>query len=428
MAHGTVLGPNRPGVVFSLLVSALCVTAAVAAISLGAVHGKDGAAFLRLMFMVASGGGFAAWFFSRLSRKKTGLAGEVAVDKEFVSVAGQPVVRRSAIRKAYVWPGRGEGAVVRIERGIRSPIDLAVKDLAEARALLRELSFDAAKTASEFSILAMSRKDYRRRFWTSVGSVVPFVGGIVAAGIARKAFGVPGPVVGAIVLVGMLAYLTMLLQGFKRTRAIIGADGIDLQWLWQRKFIPMKDIVRAEVVEGEAKGNAYPILVRLQMRNGDPIELMADLGRVSLFSNYNSFNRYVRMRAEIIAERINEVVEQRPPVAVWNTTALLREGRSIDEWVASLRNLRQRVQTFREGSALEQLWGVLEDANMGAEERAAAAVALSPDLDDRGRERIRVAARATGAPKLRVALEAAAHDDEQKLLGALDEVTETHAK
>lgn len=419
----TVLGPNRVGVALSLAISAICVTAATVAIALGAVHGKEGASFLNVMTMFTLGGGFGAYFFTRIAKRSARNTGELTVDDEWLYVAGAPLVRRAAVVRAYVIPGPS-GATVRLERRMRTPIDLAVADIAAGRALLKTIGLDAAQTASEFSILSITREAYRKRFFVSMGSFFPLIGAMVGAGFARKAYGLPNVAIAALMLIGFGLYFAMLLQIFKRTRVIVGADGIDLQWFWQRKFIPMKDIERAEVVETDARTNNFAILVRLHMRNGPPVDLISDFGRVSVFGSADGFNRFIRLRAETLAERINEVVEQRPPIAAWNTTALLREGRPIAEWVESLRTLRDRVQTFREGSALEQLWGILEDVNAAPEERAAAAVALSQSLDDEGRERVRVAARATGAPKLRIALEAAAHHDDEKLIDALDEVTQ----
>ena len=58
-------------------------------------------------------------------------------------------------------------------------------------------------------------------------------------------------------------------------------------------------------------------------------------------------------------------------------------------------------------------------------QRAAAAVALAPALDDAGRERLRVASAAVANPRLRVALVAAVEDDEEALLKAMANLEET---
>jgi hypothetical protein len=56
----------------------------------------------------------------------------------------------------------------------------------------------------------------------------------------------------------------------------------------------------------------------------------------------------------------------------------------------------------------ERLFRVVEDASLDPTSRAAAAVALGLELDDEGRARLRAAAEAMAAPKLRFAIEKAA--------------------
>ena len=58
----------------------------------------------------------------------------------------------------------------------------------------------------------------------------------------------------------------------------------------------------------------------------------------------------------------------------------------------------------------DHLWRVAEDAQQPATMRAAAAIALGPTLDPSGKTRLAEIAKATAAPKLRVALERAATD------------------
>jgi hypothetical protein len=58
----------------------------------------------------------------------------------------------------------------------------------------------------------------------------------------------------------------------------------------------------------------------------------------------------------------------------------------------------------------EQLWRVAEDPAQPAIKRAAAAVALAPTLAEEDKERLGELAKATAAPKLRVALQNIADD------------------
>ena len=65
---------------------------------------------------------------------------------------------------------------------------------------------------------------------------------------------------------------------------------------------------------------------------------------------------------------------------------------------------------------------MIESPSLDPSHRAAAAVALRDQLDDEGKRRLRVAADACASPKVRVALEAAAEDDDQKLSLALEQL------
>jgi hypothetical protein len=94
------------------------------------------------------------------------------------------------------------------------------------------------------------------------------------------------------------------------------------------------------------------------------------------------------------------------------------------EWLARLRAFgHEDAGGFRDPKIPpERLWRIVEDPSAPASARAGAAVALRAKLDDDGRTRIRVAADATAAPKLRVALESTAAEDDQAVRDALDEL------
>ena len=96
------------------------------------------------------------------------------------------------------------------------------------------------------------------------------------------------------------------------------------------------------------------------------------------------------------------------------------EARATKEWVASLRS-PERMETFRRGDLdVGQLWRVVENGDVEPAKRAAAAVALSTALDDEAKTRLRIAAKTTAEPKLRVALEAAADEDEPAMTRAIE--------
>src|SRR5262249_39917879 len=113
----TVLTGNRVGVAVSLALSALCVLAfSYVAARYGLPRGKDGGAFVRVMLYGVLGGGAGAWWFSRVSRKPTKRARELRVTDDGVHADGKRLLARDEIRSARVYPGRVEGAFVRLTR------------------------------------------------------------------------------------------------------------------------------------------------------------------------------------------------------------------------------------------------------------------------------------------------------------------------
>jgi hypothetical protein len=433
----TVLQANRVGVAISLAISFAFLAATVLTIAkFGAPHGKDGASFINVMMFGMIGGGIGAYYFGRLSRKPSDLAGELRATRNGVYVRGKRLVARREIGKAYLWPGSGNGALVRIERKglLAGPIDLKVKTVEEGRALLHALGLDATQSASEFSVAGVSRGHFRKRLYTCWAGTGTAFALLVLLGILKAKLGIPNAVAGGMGFTAGLLYIGSILQMVAPAKVVVGADGVYLKWLWQKRFVAIEDIERAEIVEGDPMFNGVALYVRLVRKSGEPVDLFVQ----SVRSNFGGmgFNKFVRMRAEILAERINEAVDGKSrgvkgssSALAWDGALLSRGERAIEEWVAALRGLRAKAETFREpGAVLDQLWGVLEDAQAAPEKRAAAAVALSPHLDDGGRERLRLAAQATVAPKLRIALEAAAEDDDDRLVRALDDVAAPHAR
>jgi hypothetical protein len=104
--------------------------------------------------------------------------------------------------------------------------------------------------------------------------------------------------------------------------------------------------------------------------------------------------------------------------------------RTVSEWVTSLRaigagaNADTRTAPFPR----ERLLRIVEDPTSPADDRAAAAVAVGASLGAEDRLRLRSVADAVVAPRLRVAIEAAAGDDDAELETALAQVVEEMTK
>jgi hypothetical protein len=89
-----------------------------------------------------------------------------------------------------------------------------------------------------------------------------------------------------------------------------------------------------------------------------------------------------------------------------------RGGRTDDAWLAALRGLGRGDGGYRAASvSRESLWEVTENPAATPDARIAAAVALRETLDGEGRARLAALAEATAAPRLRVALAAAARPE-----------------
>lgn len=433
------LDPHRLGVTLSIALTALVAVGLVALlITAGPPATKDGGAFFRLLFITICGGLGATWYFGRVRKHLSANAARLRVASDGIFLGGRKIAERSELRSAFVSPievGRVDDprAVVQLSRGpLALPVEIVVPSIEDGRRVTAALGLGAAQRASELPLGALSVESLRSRVrGTWVGALVLVAS--IAGSIATAKSGLIAPAV-MLAIAGASAHLTMIFRLFHTGKIVVGADGVVASWFSQRTVIPLRNIARAEALEGEAWATMLPMVVRVHLKDGRSVDLVARAGRVSALGN---FNRLARLHAETIAERINEAVAARADVAsptayAGEEGALERGSRSMDAWVTALRKLHDGAAGFRDhgaaGTVLERLLAIMEDATASPTRRAAAAVALAPHLDDGARDRIRIAARATATPKLRVALEAAAAAEDDKLVRALDEVAEEEAR
>jgi hypothetical protein len=128
---------------------------------------------------------------------------------------------------------------------------------------------------------------------------------------------------------------------------------------------------------------------------------------------------------DLIRERIREAMEShRLGDAAAETALLARQARSVSDWVQSLRAIGSGAHVDHRTApvAPERLFRIVEDPSLTASARAGAAVALGASLDASGKVRLKDAAGATAAPKLRIAIEAAASGDDAALIEALSAI------
>jgi hypothetical protein len=326
---------------------------------------------------------------------------------------GVVIARRGEVREGHAWEV-SDGAHVQLDTK-RGRVELRMRRIEDARAVLQEVGVDASKRAASFRILAPSRTNHRARLGAMIVSI-PL--SVALAIVLQRATGhvTPGPVF-------MAPYLLSVLLGVIPGRIRVGVDGVLLRWLGTSRFVPLADIEHAEVVVNE--GLRKSVWVRLHLRANEAIDVM-----VAMPSRYAEGRTNARAQAETIVERIEEArAVARGTAGRDAANVLAREGRSAEGWLQSLRAAFARTEAFRAGPplTLDQLWRVLEDAGARPWVRAAAAAALTSGAGDEDRKRIRVAAEATVAPKLRVALEAAAQGDDARLTDALEQIEKESA-
>jgi hypothetical protein len=211
-------------------------------------------------------------------------------------------------------------------------------------------------------------------------------------------------------------FLTLLIP----TRIVTGPDGLSVGWLAPGRFVPYSSVVSVSSGDDE---------VRAHRSDGGATVIRFKPPRWASKNDW-FFEWVFRDQKTALYDRLQEGLAQKPAATPADVETLLsRGGRATREWAAALRALGAGgLGGYRSASVpRDLLWSVAESPSAAPDARVAAAVALRRDLDESGRERLRVAAAATVAPKLRVALGnvlAEGADDEGKVFLALDEAEE----
>ncbi|APR80631.1 Hypothetical protein A7982_05978 [Minicystis rosea] len=338
----------------------------------------------------------------------------VHADANGLRVGGK-LVPRSAIRAGFVLPGRTP--LVRIERRRRPSIDLQVGDVAKGRALLRALGLDVSQTVATFR--TSSRALSKRRYTLSmIGLFMGAYGAVVATAINTRrhpaaAFGIAG---GLLFFGALLAMAVVLLMP---TRLSVGADGLALRWFGRERFIGYDDVANVSRY-ARSWGRSRQVGVIVSLRSGEEVHI--PIGQAQWNDDI----------VAIIEERICEAMSVFHSGGTAGDAALLSRGdRDVADWVASLRAIGSGANADMRTAPLpkERLFRIVESPAAAATDRAAAAVALGGDLDADSRVRLKSAADAIAAPKLRVVLESAAGGAEPaELAHAMAELEAQEAK
>jgi hypothetical protein len=298
----------------------------------------------------------------------------------------------SAIREGCVVPAshdRSPHVVIQPLRG--ASIKLAIADLADGHALLHALGLDISQSVTVFRALPpmVLKRPY-------LSLMVWFVFMMSGQALFRNVLSGGGPLLGRVL--PLVVPLVLCAFFMAPMRIAVGADGVELRWFWQRRLIRYRELLRAMTYK-ETKGIYKTSGIELTLSSGKAIRLA--------FSD----PRKIQAGAQLVSERIQAAMDRHPAGEGESVEALLRRGSGeIPAWIRRLRSLGAGANAGMRTAPVprDRLFDIVEDASMDPAARAAAAVALGPELDVHGRARLRAAGAATVAPRLRIAIEAAA--------------------
>lgn len=290
-----------------------------------------------------------------------------------------------------------DGAVVRLKpkRGPRR--ELRFPQVEDADALLRTIGQDVGAATASFRGMSRTYSGLLRLYVTLFGMMgLTAVLAVLSIAIHPIAAAVIGPL-------GLLTTIAMLLWP---SRVEVGADGLLIKWFGRQRFVSHDRIQHVRVRHMGMGQNKWET-VELTLTDGEALRL--------------PMPRLDQDASRILAQRILDARNAAASGAVAPTAMLLRSKRSFREWVQALR--KREVTDLRSPAVpKEHLWPVIEDAGTDALERAAAVVALGPDLGDAERQRLARVAKVVAAPKLRVVIEQGPDAEEEDLARMLEEV------
>lgn len=329
---------------------------------------------------------FGTWYtnFGGRNRRR-----HLVASDEGVSIDGKLVVPSSEIQNARFIP-HAKAPFVRLGGAHGRALLIAmVTDQEEGLRLIAAVGHDAGKRKERFRI--MPRKP--RLF---VGALPGILFSLAFAFVVLK-FRISAQMLSALVVV-IGAPLVVLFTVLRGPTAEIGIDGVLISEGKVKEWIPFADVRAIEAHEGSVRFVLVDKHVDLRVA-----EHRHNIFAKTLENARDAF--LIRAREALAAHRAS--VGPRELAAT-----LMRADRDKDEWLTALRKMRDGETDYRSSPARdEELWRVVEDPGAPEDARAAAAFILRrPGEHDAAR--LRVAAQAVAAPRLRIALES---DDEAAL-------------
>ena len=314
---------------------------------------------------------------------------------------GKLAVPRGAVRSASVQQRRAGSPVVYIETLRGTPIEVSVESRADGDRLVEALGLPSEPVVpfARLSIGAPWKRDVPGLLLVMVGL------------FARLEMGMTLLPVALFILIGWA--LAVAGRQFGEARVTAGTDGLYVDRVFPKGiFVPFTAIADLKV---GVSARAPTVTLRTHAGRSLPL---------SFPGPYRDPECRAGERDELV-RRIGEGMSRPATRTDGEEVHVDRGDRSTSAWLRFLREA-SRGAGYRTGVVAERLWALVEDPRAQASVRGAVAAAFAPTLDDNGRERLRVAARASAEPQLRRVLAASADGaDEQNLEDALD-VLEKH--
>jgi hypothetical protein len=340
--------------------------------------------------------------------KRVAVAGQLVIGEAAVDFAGARIARRRSLRAGFILPRHDSSPLLRLERRWpRAPIDLVLRDEEQGSELLRALGLDASQGVVE---LVLASRVHANQL--SVGVIG--LGWIFFAMIAALSLKLdPDLATKAWLAVVGLALTAWMVAVSRSTRVIVGADGLFVRWLWSTRFVPLR-----ELREVQPYTTWYVQGVGLELASG---------ARVHLPIRAKYTEALTSQEIDRVGHRIQQALDLfRKRQSADEVRLPERGGRDDLAWIRALRAAGSGAASDHRTAPTppDALWRIVEDPAVEPLGRAAAAIALSAELDAPGKERLRRMIEVTAEPDFRGLLEATAEEaDEERLSRALSRVT-----
>lgn len=332
----------------------------------------------------------------------------VSVDERGIWVNRSLILPANRIRSGFVVPRSSERTVVQLRSNWYSPaVEILVENEDAGREVLRRLNLDASQKFVSF-ILPSPIYAYEGLRW-----LLRIIGLILFTATINFILFMSLLWIESIKLFIAWAIEYFLLIQLTRVQLSIGTDGVRLRYLIKERLLRYRDIKSITMFKLKAWWIPDWAGVQIELESGESIRLpVATKGKSGA------------ARVGLVVNRLQEAFadnQTRKPAC--SEIRLVRGERSLQAWVRELRRTGAGAAANHRIAPLpnERLLEVVEDPQADPVNRANAAIALGANTEtDEFRQRLRVAAQATAAPRLRVALERAANvDDEAALVEAL---------